>query len=183
MTLRRRGVAERFLPPVSLALATRADDYVARLMRTRYLGEPDSEIARGGYNRWLEFFAGACRRALSDVLDFETQVRNLQSAWWERTGNPRRDSAVCRLIEAMPSALVLTVATAAQLTGRSYQAANEAVARLVAVGVLAPVTVGRRNRAFEATELVDAFTLLERQLASPAGDTRVAAPVRRVPRR
>lgn len=32
------------------------------------------------------------------------------------------------------------------------------------------VTEGRRNRAFEASDVIDAFTDLERQLASPVGD-------------
>ena len=54
---------------------------------------------------------------------------------------------------------------------------------LVEAGVLVQINVGRRNRAFEAPELVDLFTALERQLASPTGDTRVADPVRRVPER
>jgi len=74
-------------------------------------------------------------------------------------------------------------ASAADLTGRSFQAANQAVHRLMDVGVLVQVNVGRRNRAFEAPELIDLFTALERQLASPAGDTLIADPVRRVPER
>ncbi|MCY3886095.1 MAG: hypothetical protein OXG19_00055 [Chloroflexi bacterium] len=45
------------------------------------------------------------------------------------------------------------------------------------------MTVGWRNRAFKAPQLIDAFTSLERQLASPEGDTLVSEPVRRVPRR
>ena len=49
--------------------------------------------------------------------------------------------------------------------------------------MLAQANAGRRNRTFEAPELIEAFTALERQLASPAGDTRVSEPVRRVPRR
>ena len=44
-------------------------------------------------------------------------------------------------------------------------------------------TVGRRNRAFEAPELIDAFTDLERRLASPEGETRSAPPARPAPRR
>jgi hypothetical protein len=48
--------------------------------------------------------------------------------------------------------------------------------------VLVQVNVGRRHRAFEAPEMVEAFTALERRLASPAGDTRASAPARRVPR-
>ncbi len=41
----------------------------------------------------------------------------------------------------------------------------------------------RRNRAFEAPELIDAFTGLERRLASPEGDTRISTPARRTPHR
>jgi hypothetical protein len=49
--------------------------------------------------------------------------------------------------------------------------------------ILTQVTVGRRNRAFEASEIVDAFADLERQLASPEGNTRASEPSRRVPYR
>ena len=88
-----------------------------------------------------------------------------------------------RLIGALLAAPVLTVATAAELIGRSFQAANQAMDRMVEAGVLAQVNVGRRNRAFEAPELIDLFTALERQLASPADDTLIADPVRGVPER
>ena len=57
-----------------------------------------------------------------------------------------------QLIGALPSAPVLTVTTAAELTGPSFQAANQAIDHLAAGGVLVPVNVGRRNRAFEAPE-------------------------------
>ena len=49
--------------------------------------------------------------------------------------------------------------------------------------MLVQVNIGRRNRAFEAHELVDEFTAFERRLASPQGDTCISTPVRRVPRR
>lgn len=52
-----------------------------------------------------------------------------------------------------------------------------------AAGVTHPRDVGRRNRAFEAPEAIAAFTALERQLASPDGNTRISAPARVVPRR
>ena len=41
----------------------------------------------------------------------------------------------------------------------------------------------KRNRVFEASAIINAFTDLERQLASPAGDTRSSEPVRPVPHR
>lgn len=166
LVLRRRGIATRFLPPVSLVLATWSDDYVSGLTATRYVGEPGSEAAHSGINQWAALFASACRRAVTDAGWFEERVIQLQADWRQRTGGPRRDSALSRLIETLPAAPVLTVATAADLTGRSFQAANQAVDRLVDAGVLVQVNVGRRNRAFEAPELIDVFTALERQLAS-----------------
>lgn len=78
---------------------------------------------------------------------------------------------------------VVTVNSAADLIGRSFVQTNEAVARLVDVGILQQVTVGRRNRAFEVADVIDTFADLERKLASPVGDTRISAPARKAPRR
>jgi hypothetical protein len=55
-----------------------------------------------------------------------------------------------------------------------------AIDRLVGAKILQQINVGQRNRAFEAPELIQTFTELERQLASPTGNTRSAAPTRRV---
>ena len=183
LVMRRRGIGLRVLPPVSLVLATWSRDYVGGLMGTRYVGPADSVEAHAGINRWIAIFAAACRRAVEDASRFEERVRALLDSWHERVGPVRRDSATHLLIEALPAAPVLTTSTAAALIGRSFQATSQAMNRLMDAGVLAQVTVGRRNRAFEAPELIEAFTVLERQLASPEGDTRVSSPARRVPRR
>ena len=186
LVLRRRGLAPRILPPISLILATWPGDYVAGLTGTRYVGVPDSDDARAGWNRWIAFFASACRRAAEDAGRFDEQVRALQEAWRERLGSVRRRSAADLLVSALPGApllTVLTVTTAAELIGRSFQATSQAIDRLEEAGILTQLTVGRRNRAFEAPELIEAFTALERQLASPEGDTLVSEPLRSVPRR
>jgi hypothetical protein len=72
---------------------------------------------------------------------------------------------------------------AADLIGRTFQSTNQAGERMAEAGILEQVRVGRRNRAFEAPELINAFVDLERRLASPAGNTRPSPPVRPVPRR
>ncbi len=183
LILRRRGIGLRVLPPVSLVLATRSRDYVGGLTGTRYVGAPDSAEAHAGINRWVALFASACRRAVEDASRFEERVRALQESWHERVGPIRRDSTARLLIEALPAAPVLTTSTAAALVSRSFQAASQAMNQLMDAGVLVQVTVGRRNRAFEAPELIEAFTALERQLASPGGDTRVSGPARHASRR
>jgi Fic family protein len=86
----------------------------------------------------------------------------------------RSGSATDLLLHRLAGAPVLTAESAASLVGRTYNPANEAIKRLVEAGILRQITIGRRNRAYEAPEVIDAFTDLERQLASPAGDTRPA---------
>jgi Fic family protein len=181
--LRRRGLAAKVLPPVSLVLATWSDDYVNALMDTRYRGRSDSAAARSGLDRWIGLFAAAITRAVSDAELYEASVIELQDTWRARLGRVRAGSALDLLINALAGAPVVTVQSAASLIGRSEQAANEAMPRLVEAGILRQTTAGRRNRAFEATELIDAFTDLERRLASPTGDTRSSVPTRAVPRR
>ena len=171
------------LPPISLLLATWSQDYIEGLTGTRYLGEPDSTEAQEGLNRWIALFAAACGRAVEEAGDFEERMSALQSSWRGHVGRVRSDSTVGLLIDVLPAAPVLPTTTAAELVGRSFQAANQAIGRLVEAGVLVQVNVGRRNRAFEAPELVDAFNAFERRLASPGGDTLVSPPARRVPRR
>ena len=183
VVLRRRGLAEHVLPPISLILAKNADEYVAGLTATRYRGAVDSSAAHEGLNRWIGSFASASRRSVTDADAFEALVIQIQDAWRARIGRIRADSAVDRLIRALPGAPIVTVRGAGDLVGRSFQQTNEAIARLVEAGVLVQVSIGRRNRAFEATDIVDAFMDLERQLASPEGDTRSSIPVRAVPRR
>ena len=183
LVLRRRRLGLRVVAPVSLVLATWATDYVGGLMGTRYVGPPESVDAMAGVNRWVALLALACRRVVEDAGWFEARVRELQASWIERVGPTRRDSTVRHLIEALPGMPVLSTASAARATDRSFQATSQAVKRLTDAGVLRQITVGRRNRAFEAPELIDAFTTLERRLASPTGDTRVSRPIREVPRR
>ncbi len=181
--LRRRGLAPVAVPPVSLVLATWSQHYVDGLTATRYLGEPTSEEATEGLNSWVGLFASATQRAVTDAETYEQRVAEVQDTWRHRLGRVRANSAVDRLINALPGAPIITVQSGAALIGRSEQAVNEAIPRLQRAGVLKQANLGRRNRAFEAIDLINAFTDLERQLASPDGGTRYSAPQRRVPYR
>ena len=172
LVLRRRGLASRILPPVSLVLATWAKDYLAGLTATRYLGPATGNAAHEGLNLWIGRFAGACIRAVQDAASFEERIQEMEGEWRARLGQVRAGSGTDLLLRALPGAPIVTVASAAELIDRSFPTVNDAIARLTEAGVLKQITIGRRNRAFEAKEVIDAFTSLERQLASPEGDTR-----------
>ncbi|MGQ4597204.1 Fic family protein [Nocardia sp. R6R-6] len=181
LILRRRGVAERVVAPVSLILATWSESYIDGLTRFRHVGAPDSEQATDGLNTWVARFAAACTRASEDATTFEVKAAELQQSWRDRVAPVRASSALDLLLGKLVGAPILTVATAAALIGRSFPATNAAIERLTAAGILRQLTVGRRNRAFESPEAITAFTALERRLARPDGDTRKSDPIRPVP--
>jgi Fic family protein len=183
LVLRKRGLALRVLPPVSLILATWARGYIGGLTAYRYVGSPNGRAAHEGLNEWVGVFAASCARAVDDAFAFEARATELQQQWRERLGRVRLNSATDLLLRTLPGAPVLTVDGAATLIGRTFKPANEAIERLVEAGVLKQITVGRRNRAFEAPDIIAAFTALERHLASPEGDTQTSEPSRSVPTR
>lgn len=181
VVLRRRALASRIVVPVSLVLATWSERYVGGLVRFRYTGQPGTPESDEAINQWLETFAVACRRAVDDAESYERRITEIEAAWRSQLGNIRANSAIDRLISALPGSPVVTVNTASKLISRSFPATNDAIERLAGAGVLSQIRIGRRNRAYEAGALVAAFTELERRLASVPGDTREGLPNRGAP--
>ncbi len=181
VVLRRRGLAPRFVPPISLILATNSKDYVAGLTASRYVGEPTDLEAGMGIALWIQVFAAATARASRDAELFGSQIDDLVRRWRKQASPVRARSAADLLLSALPAAPVITVATAAKLIGRSVQATNLAVEHLAKAGVLEQTGQVRWKRAYEAVGVLDALIGFERALASSAGDTRIAQPVRPVP--
>lgn len=163
--LRRGGLAERVIPPVSLVLTTLSREYVTGLTTFRHDATPGSPKAHDAVNEWVGWFARACLRAAQDAEKFERAVSAIQTRWREQAAPVRRGSATDLLIDRLPGTPIITSQAAAALLDRSYPAANQAIQHLAGVGVLRQVTIGRRNRAYEAPAIIDAFTDLERQLA------------------
>jgi len=183
LILRRRGLAPRFIPPISLVLASHADAYVAALQAYSYEGSAESDSAQGAMGVLIDRFVVDTQRACIDSDRFGATLDALESRWRTRLGRIRAGSSMDLLLRALPATPVLTVATAAELVGRTDQRVGDAVNVLVEAGILKQTTVGRRNRAFEAPEVFGVFTGFERALASPLGDTEQSPPIRPVPYR
>jgi Fic family protein len=160
VVLRRRGLAARYVPPVSLVLAADAKAYVAGLTAFREDRAVD----------WILLFAQAIERAAVKAAELALRLAELQEKWRERAGRPRRHSSAEALIVELPAHPIVTVATAQKFLGRSKQAVNEAIAVLAAKGVLQPITLAKRNRAWEARDLFDLINDIERELATPSAD-------------
>jgi Fic family protein len=182
VVLRRRGLALRFVPPVSLILATWATDYVHALTQFRHESLPDSIERSQAAHTWLRTFTTATRRACSDAIRYASDIERLEDTWRTKVGRIRRDSSLDRLLSVLPGAPIVSVASAADLIDRSPVNTGQAVNRLAEAGVLTQRNVGKeRYRVFQAAGVLDLFTSLERSLASPTGNTATSPPNRPAP--
>jgi Fic family protein len=163
VVLRRRGIAPRFLPPISVALAGSRNRYIAGL--TRFRGD---DI--GG---WVEQFATATVQAARLARAYIAAVRELQNRWTLQLGllanAPRAGAASWALIDLLPAHPLVSAPVAAAATGRGRPRVYEAIAQLESAGVLVPVSQGRRNRWWEAAGLLDLIARLEAGALPPTG--------------
>jgi Fic family protein len=155
VVLRRRGLAPRFLPPISVVLAGAKQRYIDGL--TAFRGD---DIAK-----WIEHFAATAARAARLAGSYIGAVETLRAGWRERlaaSGHaPRRGAAVWALIDVLPAHPIVTAPVATVATGRAKAAVYDAITQLVAAGVLVPLSASRRNRAWEAVGLLDLIEQLE----------------------
>jgi Fic family protein len=165
--LRRRGLATRVLVPVSLVLASQAKAYTGSLTRFRYVGRATSVAAQEATNQWVGHFAASCRLAVVLSTEFEETAKSIEIGWRADVGTIRAKSATDRLLKVLCGSPVVTVNSVAELVDCSWNAANEAVDNLVNAKALKQVTLGKRNRAFEAPRVIEAFTHLESALVTP----------------
>lgn len=166
-TFTRRGLARAVIPPVSLVLAQSRDAYVEALTAWRF----DDD----GPDRWVRLLAGACETAALASEQLASDVTALMGRWREQAGHPRAGSSAEAIIRALPATPIISSKRGQQITGASEAATLRALNRLQAAGVLALVTVGRRNRQWESVGLFGLVDDMERRVSSGqrgAADTR-----------
>ncbi len=167
--LRRRDLAPRFVPPVSVVLAANAKAYVRGL----------TDFREGNVAVWCGSFAMSCRSAAAESEQLASRIADLQADWRRRAGPPRRGSAADRIVDLLPSQPILSVTTAHDAIGGSAEAARLALNALEHSRVVRKITAGRYARAWAADELFDVLNEYEHHLASP---TRIDQPRRGAPR-
>jgi Fic family protein len=155
VVLRRRRLAPEYLPPVSVVLAGAKERYIEAL--TAFRG--DNVVA------WIEHFAGAAARSARLARSYVDEVEALMEDWRARlsasTSAPRAGAAAWAIIDVLPAHPMITAPVAVAATGRAKAAIYQALEQLQAAGVLVPLSDSRRNRAWEATGLLDTIAALE----------------------
>ena len=160
VVLRRRGLAPRFVPPISIVLAARPTSYVAGLVAFR----------EGRLAEWVAFFAAAAAAAAAASVELADEVAALQRDWTARAGRPRADSAAAKLIALLPALPVLSAPTARGAIATSQQMTLAALKVLETAGVVRQISAGTYDRQFAATGLFDLIADYEATLAGRSND-------------
>lgn len=157
------------------------------------LGKSGDPNGPGGHDAWISFFLGAvvlacdqAERISAELADVREEWNESLQKWVAREGGGRalrRDSAALRILEGLPGAPVLTIATASRIYGVSRTASSRGLETLRAAGILTTESIGAGRRAYTARAVLDTITWVERRLASTRFDTRICAPARAVPAR
>jgi Fic family protein len=92
---------------------------------------------------------GNGRRLVSDLEEVRRR--------WEQSINARSDSAVHRLVDVLLRQPIIDSATAATALGVTTVNAQVAIDRLVVAGVLEQISAGKRNRIWEARDVVESL--------------------------
>jgi len=158
VVLRRRQVAPRFVPPMSVVLAARPSSYVDGLVGFR----------EGRIADWISSFATAAEMAATASVELAGKVGALQDDWRTRAGRPRAGSAAGKLIALLPALPVLSAPTARAAIEVSQQQTLAGLKDLAAAGVIRQISAGSYDRQFAATELFDLVSAYEERLARPA---------------
>jgi Fic family protein len=155
---RRRGLAPRYIPPVSIVLGANKDAYISGLEGFR-----DDEV-----DGWVRQFARAVETAAEQARSFSASVAELQDGWRSKLGRVRSDAAVLSVIDLLPRFPVLTAAVAQNEIARSRPVTIEALDRLESIGALTRHRNQKMGDSWEAKGLFKLLDEFEKAVRRPA---------------
>ena len=148
LMLRRSGYTRTACAFLGEAVHEDKDLYVDALKASRRTG---SQVP------WLRVFLGLVARNAKANLDRLDRLEGIRGEWTERTSGFRSNSVVHRLVPWMLTTPAFTVKDAAQAMDVTFQGMNGTLDKLVGIGLLDIEGGARRDRLFQATEVLDLF--------------------------
>lgn len=118
------------------------------IRKTQYVDGLLDVTLTGDLNPWVELFSQAVLEQANEGLKLVSELTAFREQTIERLrGNGVRGIGL-EIVEKLIGWPVIDVPTARKMTGKSFEAANNAIARLVTEGVLTEITGRRVNRLF-----------------------------------
>jgi len=135
----------------------------------------------GRIDQWCGTFASATKLAIDGAARFETGLATMISRW-RLEAEARPDSYLWRACEQTAVTPVFTVTSLRDTLHSSTTAITEAIERLEAIGIVAQVSLGKRNRVYLNRAVLRLLDDYERDLLTDAdgspGRLRTSTPAR-----
>lgn len=137
--------------------------YLSHFLRARrqaYYDHLQAVRDRGAWEAWLAFFLRGVIEVAGEATNTARRIQLLREQHRAAitAGLGRAAGNGHRVLESLYDRPIVTVADVRALTGTTYAAANNLVARLAELGVLAEMTGYARNRRFRYEPYVRLFT-------------------------
>ena len=141
------GLLPAPLLDLSAYIEPRRDSYYSGLFNV---------TAQADWNGWLSFFLDVVAYQARDALKRARALQDLRERMRERTMVSRASASSARLVDALFDIPMLTIPRAQALLGVTHRAASLNIDKLVELGILREVQVGRRPRLFVAPDVMAA---------------------------
>jgi Fic family protein len=126
--------------------------------RDEYIGHLRRISETGDFEPWVSFFAAAVQQQSEAALRRAEELVSVRDSIIDGLHQSNVRGVALRIAEDTVSNPFVTPSSAAQKFGVTYEAANSAVARLVAEGILREMTGRSYGRLFTAPRVVDVLT-------------------------
>ena len=109
------------------------------------------------WSKWTELFLECAIASCRHTVQLLRELRNTADRWAERlkARKTRKHATVWRLVALLLGQPVVTVTAVAERLDVTFQSANATIAGLVEMDILRPQGAQRRNRAFQAHEVMN----------------------------
>ncbi|WP_419945616.1 Fic family protein [Candidatus Poriferisodalis sp.] len=158
--LMRECLIRRGTLPVSSALMLEKPRYFDALDEFRVIGPAHDDARSRSTQPWIEMLAEATSHACVLHRRLNAHVEALRQRWAARAADNRirPSSSAFKLLALLPAHPIVTAGSAKELLSTNERTARHAVARLAEAGILVQRSAGKRNRVFECSDMMDAFT-------------------------
>ena len=159
LMLRRSGLTTSALPLSTSLVFQHARFYIGALNGARVICDADDPQRSAALVEWVMLLADAVHGAAKDAADIAREVATIRFHWQDllAEANQRHSHTTARLLDALASVPTLTVNRAAEVLDANERTTRRSIQRLCNATILAQAGTNKRNRIYEATDIIDLY--------------------------
>ena len=159
LMLRRSGLTTSALPLSTSLVFQHARFYLGALNGARVICDANDPQRSAALVEWAMLLADAVHRAAEGTAEIAWEVAAIRLHWQDllADANQRHSHTTARLLDALASVPMLTVNRAAEVLDANERTTRRSIQRLCDATILAQAGTNKRNRIYEATDIIDLY--------------------------